>query len=181
MYKNNSTKKIALSAIMTSIIIVLGFVPGFFMPISPVPIVLQNMGILMAASLLKPIYSFLSIGCFFLFVLIGFPFLTGGNGGFSVFLGPTFGYLISWLLMPFILGNAIKYFNTKRNIIFDYLIILIFGVFVMYLIGAIGLHIIQPNISFIKALSANIFYLPGDLIKVFVITLILKRLDKFIF
>ncbi|MCF6515575.1 biotin transporter BioY [Lactobacillus sp. S2-2] len=178
MYQINSTKKIVLASIMTAIIIVLCFIPGFFMPISPVPIVLQNLGILLAASLLSPIYGFLSIGVFFLFVIIGFPFLTGGHGGISVFLGPTFGYLIAWILLPFILGNAIKYLNPKKNTVINYLIILIFGVFVMYLLGALGLHIVQPNISYLAALSTNAFYLPADLIKVLIVTLILKRFNK---
>lgn len=180
MYQINSTRKIVLAAIMTSIIIVLGFIPGFFLPISPVPIVLQNLGILLAASLLTPLYGFLSIGVFFIFVSIGFPFLTGGHGGFSVFLGPTFGYLIAWLFLPFILGNAIKYLNPRKNIVINYLIILVFGVFVMYIIGSLGLHIVQPNISYLEALSTNLFYLPADLIKVLVVTLILKRLNKMI-
>lgn len=178
MNQITSTKKVVLAAFMTAVIIVLGFIPGFFIPISPVPIVLQNLGILLAASMLTPLYGFLSIGVFFLFVTIGFPFLTGGHGGFSVFLGPTVGYLIAWILMPLILGNAIKYLNPKKNIFLNYLIILIFGVFVMYLLGSYGLHIIQPNISYFAALSSNVIYLPGDLIKIFLITLILKRINK---
>ena len=50
------TKNVALIAMMTAIIIVLGFVPPIPLGFIPVPIVLQNMGIMLAGAILGWIF-----------------------------------------------------------------------------------------------------------------------------
>ena len=96
MTKNQKVKTLTYSAFMTAFIIILGFLPGIPIGFIPVPIILQNMGIMMAGGLLGPKYGTISVGAFLTLALIGLPVLTGGNGGAASFLGPSGGYPI-WL------------------------------------------------------------------------------------
>ena len=48
MTKNQKVKTLTYSAFMTAFIIILGFLPGIPIGFIPVPIILQNMGIMMA-------------------------------------------------------------------------------------------------------------------------------------
>ena len=56
-----TTKYLVYTALMTAIIGVLGFVPAIPLPIMPVPIVLQNIGIFLAGILLGRKYGALSV------------------------------------------------------------------------------------------------------------------------
>ena len=101
MTKNQKVKTLTYSAFMTAFIIILGFLPGIPIGFIPVPIILQNMGIMMAGGLLGPKYGTISVGAFLTLALIGLPVLTGGNGGAASFLGPSGGYRMAWLFTPF--------------------------------------------------------------------------------
>ena len=57
MTNNQKVKTLTYSAFMTAFIIILGFLPGIPIGFIPVPIILQNMGIMMAGGLLVPIFS----------------------------------------------------------------------------------------------------------------------------
>ena len=64
MTKNQKVKTLTYSAFMTAFIIILGFLPGIPIGFIPVPIILQNMGIMMAGGLLGPKYGTISVGAF---------------------------------------------------------------------------------------------------------------------
>lgn len=73
------TKDLSLVAIFTAFIIVLAFVPPI--NIGLVPIVLQNLGIMLASLLLGMKRGMLAMIIFFLLVTAGMPFLSGGRVG----------------------------------------------------------------------------------------------------
>ena len=86
------TKSTVLIAMMIAIIIALGFIPGIPLGFIPVPIILQNMGIMLAGALLGPKRGFLAVLIFLLLVALGLPVLSGGHGNMAVFIGPSAGY-----------------------------------------------------------------------------------------
>ena len=60
-----NTRNLVYTALMTAIICVLGLVPGIQLPIMPVPIVLQNIGIFLAGIILGKKYGALSVIVFY--------------------------------------------------------------------------------------------------------------------
>lgn len=60
-----STKDLVYTALMAAIICVLGLVPGVPLPIMPVPIVLQNIGIFLAGIILGRKLGTLSVVIFY--------------------------------------------------------------------------------------------------------------------
>ena len=64
-------------ALLLAIVIVLGLIPAIPIGIIPVPLTVQNIGILLIGLLLSPFEAFLTTGVFLLLALIGLPILTG--------------------------------------------------------------------------------------------------------
>ena len=73
-------KDITQIALMTAVIVILGMFPGIPLGFIPVPIVLQNMGVMLAGALLGPKKGTISVALFLILVAIGMPFMSGGNG-----------------------------------------------------------------------------------------------------
>ncbi len=168
-----------MASAMTAILIILGLFPPITLGLIPVPIVLQNIGIMISGELLGPRYGTISVIIFYLLIILGIPVLSGSRGGIIVFLGPTCGYLIAWILTPIFIGYSVKYFN-KRNKNFwwkEFLIVCIFGILNSYLVGSLILSY-QSHTPFITIFISNLFFVPNDLIKAILSTLIARRLRK---
>ena len=73
-------------------------------PIGPVPIVLQNMFVFLAALLLGSRWGLASVAVYLLVGACGLPVFAGGLGGIGRIVGPTGGYLIGYLPAVFIAG-----------------------------------------------------------------------------
>ncbi len=73
-------------------------------PISPVPIVLQNLFVLLAGLLLGGRWGLASVGIYLLAGAVGLPVFTGGKGGVAHFFGPTGGYLVGFAASVFVAG-----------------------------------------------------------------------------
>ncbi|MCL0312116.1 biotin transporter BioY [Apilactobacillus sp. TMW 2.2459] len=172
------TKDLTQIALTIAVIIVLGLIPAIPLGIIPVPIVLQNMGIMLAGFLLGPKKGTISVAIFLLLVALGMPILTGGNGGMAVFVGPTSGYLIGWLFTPliiFILNNLAKKMPNK---LLYYLIIWLL-ILVVDLIGSIGLSL-QSGMQIKIAVLSNLIFIPGDTIKLFISIILTQKIKKFV-
>lgn len=169
-------KNIALIAMMTAIIIVLGFVPPIPLGFIPVPIVLQNMGIMLVGAILGSKRGFLSVIIFLLLVAAGFPLMTGGGGGVAVFVGATAGYIYAYPFAAALIGYGLKKFSYS-NFWLELLVVWVAGVLFIDVLGAVGLTVIA-HVPFMKALIANLVFIPGDTIKALVVVLIYRRLKK---
>ena len=156
------TKNVALIAMMTAIIIVLGFVPPIPLGFIPVPIVLQNMGIMLAGAILGSKRGFLSVIIFLLLVAVGLPLMTG--------------YIYAYPFAAALIGYGLKKFSHS-NFWLELLIVWVVGVIFIDILGAIGLTAIA-HMPFMKALIANLVFIPGDTIKALVVVLIYRRLKK---
>jgi len=154
-------KDMLFAAMMAAITAVMGLFPGIPLP-GGVPIVLQNMGIMLAGSLLGKRNGALAILLFVLLVAAGLPLLSGGRGGLSVLAGPSGGYIASWPIMAFLIGWLAERGSLSFRRLF--LANLAGGLF-NYVCGTAWLAAVA-NLTFTKALMAGVIpFIPGDLIK----------------
>ncbi|EFR44988.1 biotin transporter BioY [Streptococcus pseudoporcinus] len=170
-----TTKDLAYMAMMTTLIIILGFIPPIPLGFIPVPIVLQNMGIMLAALLLGGKKGSVSV---LLFLLIGFfvPVFSGKATTLPVFMGPTAGYVFAWLLVPFLFALLFKLLKKQSKIIIFVLIWLV-GVLLVDVFGAVWLSI-HTGMPIRAALVSNLAFIPGDTIKAALATLIALKLRE---
>ncbi len=130
-------------------------------PIGPVPIVLQNMFILLAGLLLGRRWGLAAVGVYLLAGACGLPVFAGGTGGIGRFAGPTGGYLIGYLPAVFVVGLLSKYEKTVTDIIG-----MIVGTLIIYSIGVTWLQLIT-GMAFSKALAVGMYpFLIGDALKI---------------
>lgn len=164
-------------AMMIAIIAVLGAIPGIPLGFIPVPIVLQNTGIMMAGELLGPRLGTITVWLFLLLVGLGFPLLSGGRGGLVTLFGPTGGYIFAWLFVPLLIGLSLKtswHYGMTQGVI-EFLIIWLWGVAFVEGIGALWLAP-QLHTSLIASLESSIIFIFGDTIKALIAVSIARRL-----
>ncbi|NPD13275.1 biotin transporter BioY [Enterococcus sp. MMGLQ5-2] len=151
---------------IVAIIVLLGLFPPITLGFVPVPIVLQNLGILLAGVLLGKKDGPIAVFSFFILVAVGLPFLAGGRGGIAVFYSVSAGFLLGYLVAAFIIGLLIEKLHFDQKIV-NALIATLVGVIVIDAIGGIymGLYL---NQSPVIGLVSSAVYLPGDIIKAIV-------------
>ncbi|MBM7807982.1 biotin transport system substrate-specific component [Geodermatophilus bullaregiensis] len=160
------TRDLAYVALFAAIIAVLGTLPAI--PIGPVPITAQTLGVMLAGSVLGARRGFLAVLLFLVLVAVGLPLLASGAGGLAPFAGPTAGYLFSWPVAAFVIGwlteRSWDRYSVLRGVLFN----VVGGIVVVYAVGVPVLKAVS-GLSWGAALTGGaVPFLPGDLFKAFV-------------
>ncbi|MFD1671489.1 biotin transporter BioY [Agrilactobacillus yilanensis] len=171
------TKHLTQVALMVAIIIILGLFPPIPLGFIPAPIVIQNLGILLAGLLFGARRGTLAVGLFLGLVALGFPFLPGGRAGLAMFVGPTCGYLLAYLLVPSIIAVMSRLLQAKAHWWRLMLVVLFTALVVIDGLGAVGLAI-QSHIGLNKALVIGAVFVPGDAIKAVLAVIIARNLQR---
>lgn len=170
-------KDIVAVALFAAFIAVLGFLPPIPVPLIPVPITAQLLGIILAGAVLGAKRGFIACLFFLILVAAGLPLLSGGRGGISVFMSPTTGYLIGFPLTAGFIGYFYHVFRNRLTPIVEMLIMLIGIIFVDHLLGVIWLAYMS-GLDFSKALLGDMIFFPGDIVKVVIAYFVASRLRK---
>ncbi len=132
-------------------------------PIGPVPIVLQNMFVLLAGIILGPKWGTASVAVYLLMGALGFPVFAGETGGMGRLFGPTGGYLLAYLPAVFITGVISKI--LRKNTLSD-IIAMISGSAIIYAIGVPWLKYVT-GMGWHKAFAVGMYpFLVVDAIKI---------------
>ena len=163
---NSATKQIALSAVNVAIIALSAQIQ---IPITP-PITLQLAVIFFICGFFSFKIAFLSITTYLLAGFIGLPVFCGFQGGATVIMGATGGFLVSFLLFPFIFLLAGS--NSVKRLVLCYILSLI----VCYIFGFLWLN------SYLKssytAFTSILIFIPADIIKGIFSAFLTVRLNK---
>jgi biotin transport system substrate-specific component len=142
-------------------------------PIGPVPIVLQNLFVMLAGLLLGSRWGLAAVGVYLLAGALGFPVFAGGAGGIGRILGPTGGYLVGYLPVVCLIGFIAE--RAKGRIHWDVLA-MILGTAVLYGCGVSWLKVVT-GMAWSKAMAAGMIpFLPGDVLKIIAAVPIAKTL-----
>ncbi|MCU0587489.1 MAG: biotin transporter BioY [Syntrophobacteraceae bacterium] len=132
------------------------------LPMGPVPVVLQNLFVLLAGLLLGSRHGLTSVLLYMLIGAMGFPVFAGGKGGIAHFLGPTGGYLLGFASAAFVTGLISERF--PRSTVADSCAVLA-GSLLIYAVGIPWLKAVT-QMTWIKAITVGMLpFLPGDIIK----------------
>lgn len=89
------------------------FVP--FLTVGGVPITLQTFFAVLAGLLLGSKRGAIACTVYMLIGLAGAPVFSKFNGGFSAVLSPTFGFIVSFILIAFIAGIIVEKYQTRKS------------------------------------------------------------------
>lgn len=176
-----SVKRITVDSIFLSLLIISAFIS---IPVSDISFTLQVLVVLTISMLLPTGDALIIIGLYFLMGIMGIPVFSQG-GGFAYFLKPSFGYLLGFLLVPFVMWPFKK---LKINNILKDSISSLLSLFVIYLLGTIYFIFVMKTVngidySFIKVLSICVIpFIIFDLLKIVgsvLISVSLRKIIKF--
>ncbi|MDR3048566.1 MAG: biotin transporter BioY [Elusimicrobiota bacterium] len=144
-----------------------------------VPIVLQNMMVILTGLLLGGVRGAAAVGLFIILGALGLPIFSGGRGGLAVLLGPTGGFIAGYFFgalaagliagKPAISKKSFQYIRIAVAAIIGFTLIYCFGtVRIMYLIMQ------KQSMSIISAFEralpmAVLPFTVGDLLKLIVL------------
>lgn len=99
---NSKALFLAQSALLAAILCILS---PLAIPIGPIPITLGVFAVMLTGVLLDWKRACAAVGAYLLLGLIGLPVFSGGKSGFGTIIGPTGGYLWSYLFMAVIIAR----------------------------------------------------------------------------
>ena len=127
-------------------------------PLSPVPITLQNLAVLLVGALLGPKLGSKVVLLYLLEGVCGMPVFAGFSYGFPVIFGPTGGYLIGYVGAAYISGYLLQhswsqnYFWIFMSAFFGDIVLFIFGYSILscfvdyhnaYLLGVMPFYLLE--------------------------------------
>jgi biotin transport system substrate-specific component len=120
-------------------------------PISPIPLTLQVLFVILSGALLGSKLGAISQLLYAILGLIGLPVFAQG-GGISYILKPSFGYIIGFIISSYLIGKIIEY-RKKKNL-FTFLLANLVGIIIIYIIGVIYMFLI---INFVTLTPISIY------------------------
>lgn len=165
---------LARTVVFAAFIAVLGIFPGLYLA-GGVPIVLQNMGPLLAGAVLGARRGGAAVLLFLALTALGLPLLSGGRGGLAAMLGPTGGFLIGWLFAALVTGWIVSRAGQRPG--FGVLAsATALGVLVDYVVG-IGYW--AAYIGDLPAAAVqSLAFVAGDAVKVVLVALIARGVHR---
>jgi biotin transport system substrate-specific component len=173
---DTETRDAVLIAAFAAITIVLGAIPPLSVPVIPVPITAQTLGVMLAGAILGARRAFLALGLFVLLVALGLPVLAGGRGGISVFAAPSGGFILAWPVGAAIVG-AILSRSARPSPLLLAAANLIGGIVAIYAIGIPWLAA-TAHLPLARAALGSLVFVPGDLVKALIAVAICRWLDR---
>tara|TARA_B100000945_G_C20302200_1_gene558622 strand:+ start:402 stop:953 length:552 start_codon:yes stop_codon:yes gene_type:complete len=147
----------------------------FKIPFYPVPMTMQTFVVLFFGLAFGYKIGLSIVGLYLIEGILGLPVFSNSperGVGLIYFTGPTMGYLIGFLFAVFLSG----YLDFKKNIFIIFFKLLL-SVSVIYILGLIWLGILIGWDKPILELGA-IPFLPAELLKILILTLLTKKIIK---
>jgi len=170
MNNPNQLKMIVYTSLFVAFIAIGAFI---IIPIGPVPIVLQNMFVLLAGIILGPVWGLACVAIYLLIGLVGLPVFSGGGSGIGKLFGPTGGYLLGYLPAVFVTAGISKGLGKKMS---SDIIAMLIGSLIVYAAGVPWLKIVT-SMTYEKALTVGMYpFLIPDALKIIAAAFIVKAI-----
>ncbi|MDQ6419170.1 biotin transporter BioY [Paenibacillus sp. LHD-117] len=171
MQKSNSIRSLVFIALFAALFIVLSL-QQLKITVTPVPITLQTLAVILAGLFLKPKHAFASIFAVIALTATGLP-LIGGKGGLSLLTGYTGGFIFAFPFCAMFISMAVGRIFANENLMRNKALSAIVLFIVFELLSSLLAYI--PGIPWMmyvlemptdKALAAGFYpFIPGDAAK----------------
>ncbi|WP_072810966.1 biotin transporter BioY [Rhodococcus zopfii] len=169
-------RDLAQIAVFAALIIALGLPGQITIGSSGVPITLQTLGVMLAGALLGARKGVLSVATVIVLGL-ALPVLAGGRTTLTSLASPTAGFLIGWIPAVAVIGWLSARMLPRYRVVPGVAINVLGGIVVLYAFGIAGM-LLRTDLTFWAALSANVTFLPGDLLKAVVAAAVAAQVHR---
>lgn len=171
-FEAHDLTRIAVFAALIAVLGIPGPIPLFG---GAVPITAQTLGVMLAGAVLGPWRGGAAVATFLALVAVGLPLLSGGRGGLGVFVGTSAGYLVGWIAGAIVIGLIARTATTRPTWWRTAIACLVGGIGVVYLFG-VPVQSLVTGLSLGEAALGSLIFLPGDLVKVTIATIVTQAL-----
>lgn len=169
---NTHLRDLVFVALMTSVLCILA---PFSIPIGPIPLSLATFVIYIIAYVLGSKRGTAAVLLYLLIGIIGVPVFSNYGAGLQKVVGPTGGYLVSYILLVAITGFLCE--KTKCAYI-PSILAMVLSTLLLYLIGSAWLAY-SNHMTFSAAIAAGMLpFIPGDIIKIAIASILGKQLHE---
>lgn len=135
-------------------------------PVSPVPVTLQTMFVLLCGLVLGPRGGIVAILLYLAAGSLGLPVFSGGKAGIATFMGPTGGYLFSFIAMGWMAGiGRGNHLGVQTRSFWALLLVCITASLLNLICGSLQLGMLL-DLPMTKAFGVGMVpFLPGGLAK----------------
>ena len=169
-----TTRDLALIALFAALIAALGLPGMFHLFGNAVPVTAQSLGVMLAGSILGGRRGFLAVLTFCALAVAGLPLLAGGRTGLSALASPSAGYFLAFPLGALVTGWLTEKAMPRYSVPYGLVANIVGGVAVVYAIGVPVQAAVTGTSNVVAAIVAAALFLPGDLVKAVVATLVAK-------
>lgn len=173
MTMKKRTQSIALIALFVSLITVSAWIS---VPLV-IPVTLQTSAVCLSSATLRK-KAVVAVLCYILLGAVGVPVFSGFQGGFSVLLGPTGGYITGFILTSLLVGI---FAEKAENSIVKMTLLMIAGILLCYLFGTVWFACVygKNEASLTAAITACVlpFIIP-DIIKAAFASVVSRKINK---
>lgn len=174
--ETGTSKKIVFTALFAALTAVCGFI-SIPVPGTPIPIVLQNMLVVLTGLMLGPVWGVAATVLFLAAGALGLPVFSGGTGGVARLIGPTGGFLYGYALATLAAGliaQRPKYGVRTPGL--RLVLATVLGFVVMYIPGVLHFMRVMDK-TFSQTMTLCVVpYIPGDIVKMVVAVLLSSKL-----
>jgi biotin transport system substrate-specific component len=167
---------LARVAVLAAVVAVLGL-PGGISVFGGVPITAQTLGVMLAGAVLGARLGAIALAVLLALVAVGLPLLAGGTGGVGVFLGPTAGYLVGWILGAAVVGLIVHLGGRRPTAARTAVAMVVGGIAVIYAVG-IPVQSLVTRLPLAQTAAASLVFVPGDIVKAAIATGIVMTLVR---
>ncbi|MGK8524103.1 biotin transporter BioY [Nocardia asteroides] len=172
-----SARDMAQIAVFAALIAALGLPGAITVGFSGVPITVQTLGVILAGAVLGARKGTAAVLVFLALTMIGLPLLSGGRTGLTALAGPSAGYLVGWIPAALFIGLCTARILPRYPIALGLLINAVGGLLIIYVFGTVGL-LLRTDLGLGAAITTNWAFIPGDLLKVVVATVVAKGVHR---
>lgn len=169
-----AARSISHMAVFAALVAVLGQVAAI--PVGPVPITLQTLGVMLTGAVLGPWRGAGAMVLLNVLTAAGLPLMSQGAGGLGVYAGPTAGFALGFIPGALVIGLIVharwplSWWRTSAAVVLG-------GVAVIYACG-IPVMAYQLGITLEQAVGVNLVFLPGDGLKALFAVLVTHSLAR---
>ena len=166
---DETVKHIAVTSVLAALTAAFAYV-SIPLPGLPAPVSFQVFGVYFAGLLLGVRWGGFSMALYLLVGIAGAPVFANGGAGLAYLLGPTGGYLISYVVAAAVVGAVVHRGLDTRPLsevsLAVQAVALVAGLAVIYGIGVPWLAVVVDYGIVRAATVGAAIFLPGDLIKI---------------
>lgn len=171
---NEQLHKMVYASLMAALIAAGAYIA---IPIGPIPIVMQNLFVMLTGLLLGSRWGLAGISVYLLAGICGLPVFSGGTGGIGRLFGPTGGYLLGYIPAVYLIGVISE--RSQRRMWLD-AVAAIAGSAIVYCFGISWLKAVS-GMTLAKTLAVGMYpFLIGDAVKIAAVVVIAKSLRPMI-